>query len=726
MPTPITNTKHGTTTAQKLSDINSLNKNQARDVLQQLKGQLQTEGQGVKSGYLYLATSKDGHLQFSRKNRFCMLFQSKNSDKSTTEALQKLIDKAGYTSQSGNTTGSVFHTYLRRQATHGKTNYIGTRTAYKILNEMLRDPTDRTPTNNETMNNLMQVMSVPIVDRQLFTASHSQPTIDSDNLDDVNQQHMEERIGVDTTQQSEDDRLDNTSELATHELENPKSHSGGQPVGETLRNPLSMDSDWRGVAQQPERAVDDSVVKFQDTLSQAGRDDNSSMLASFDGLAEDPVIHTSTEKQIFDLVDPQNTSKRLGSGGYNTAYEIEADGGTTQVLKLPHKPISFTANQMSGLRGLTNTGDISGKLQGLAGELAASRLTAKKINGVVTPTTYLLQRAGNIDKIEARCLKTYLHSNNTQELTYLGQLSPRAEGTPLKIANESEAAYITANLLGVLRGMATQGFIHRDLKPDNVIFQSETDTATQQMNVVDLGTLGKLSKKTSGRADFFAGTLAFVHPRVFNAVGKDYRNYGFEADLYSASMTLLNTRYPNLQTAMQYLALDQLVDADPTIRMAQQIKGPLRAQGVQDDKLDNPETRLLAGNLKECYNARFRPDKTQPTHPFTERLISLLTQGLSDDHDVNELRKEINDFQSNMDNEHSFENIVKYMLDASIASPIPGSSGRNERQQWCDMINRLSRHPFVQSAMETRNFNELEVDFDVPETLGELHIQDTD
>ncbi|MEO1997094.1 MAG: hypothetical protein ABGZ17_17635 [Planctomycetaceae bacterium] len=425
---------------------------------------------------------------------------------------------------------------------------------------------------------------------------------------------------------------------------------------------------------------------------------------SHDPHVGDSFLGESSENLIFQRFDPQNQRKELGSGAFNTAYEFTNQNGQTQVLKLAKKPITFSAHDMRGLRGLTSTANGPAKLHALAGELAASRLTAKRITGVVTPTTYLLQRSGHLVDVDAAMLKTYIHSNGDAQLKYIGQIAPLAEGRELRTLKESNVGDAALNLLGVLRGMAARGFIHRDLKPDNILFEEKTN----EFNVVDLGTLGKFSKQGADGANTFTGTMPYLHPRVANATITKNPTYGYEADLYSAAMTLLNTRYPRLQTALQYLTLHQLVQHETGIRPIHQVKQTLLHQGVDENKLEQLESKSSARKLQKYYDS----DTTDKPSPFTRTLFGMLENVLADTPDVDDLRSEMTQFASHAAHENSFENFAAHMLDRSVAAPQSGTRGRD---QWCGVIDDLSSHAFLG---ETRRFQEMEVPFEEPDSPG--------
>ncbi|RGP72386.1 camk kinase [Fusarium longipes] len=110
------------------------------------------------------------------------------------------------------------------------------------------------------------------------------------------------------------------------------------------------------------------------------------------------------------------------------------------------------------------------------------------------------------------------------------------EGLP-----EEDCRQITCQLLSAIAAMHTEGFAHRDIKPQNILIQSHPHPDTQDSWWVKLGDFG-ISKKIGAGPNVTTssvGTMLYMAPELFHincseTLTSDYR----EADLWSLGITI--------------------------------------------------------------------------------------------------------------------------------------------------------------------------------------------
>eukprot|EP01080_Neovahlkampfia_damariscottae_P012573 gene12573-6393_t len=95
--------------------------------------------------------------------------------------------------------------------------------------------------------------------------------------------------------------------------------------------------------------------------------------------------------------------------------------------------------------------------------------------------------------------------------------------------NESEIAYITFNLLTVLKYLHSNNLIYRDVKSDNIMIQFEENK--KDLKLIDFG-FAAILKKTEKR-NSIVGTTYFMAPEVINGL-----DYSYECDIWSLGITI--------------------------------------------------------------------------------------------------------------------------------------------------------------------------------------------
>ena len=319
---------------------------------------------------------------------------------------------------------------------------------------------------------------------------------------------------------------------------------------------------------------------------------------------------------------------KLGAGGFGVVSKLQVPGqATPMVLK------TFNGKGQQVLSTARN-GSLN---EGIAAYLTSKKdaTYAGRVN-VVQPEFYLVEQGGKHMMLEPLALRALLKPANRAmgEVRCVGLVMKKAEGEEVfTIMHQLSSSQRKQVLKGTLQAVSTlneRGFIHRDIKEENVFF----DTRTGKVSLIDTGMLHKRSKNVpgSGQVSNLAGTAPFMHPKIWKE-----EPHGTEADLYASAMMALELHSPRTMKLIQ----------DVYIK-------PLRQQYIDRQPIS-------------CGDRLF--DDQSLTEKIDYALSRLLPPGMLESHDAS--RKEYEDFKAELKDPNSF---VFLIMDCIAVATAP--SGR--------------------------------------------------
>jgi serine/threonine protein kinase len=387
--------------------------------------------------------------------------------------------------------------------------------------------------------------------------------------------------------------------------------------------------------------------------------------------------------------NPPEGEIKLGKGQYGQVNKM-VDKASRQSIALKLLPdndlADFDCGNVAGRTGwlgrLKNARFDKFGERGLGnwGELAASRFAGNKgtISGLITPQTYYFEvlsagsQKGKIDEVPSNRLKRYLNDPNRakERLRLVAQRAPLVSGQPLNknLKNLSAKKQVARELVDVLQKMAQRGFVHRDIKPDNILYDAESQAVGSKCALIDVGGLAKFAKADETDSPIVVGSPVYMHPAVVAArlqvdvsVEDDpswLQSVRYGSDLYSLGMTLLDdsSEIKESPTGILGIACGEL------------LKGEGQQPGANDFR-----TRLLATKSGVEYLTVLCDYVISKGNPATTSRMQQLRDG--------------------MQQENSLEQYVAAIVDVAIFTK--SGSGIEGRAAWSAALEPLKEHAFL-------------------------------
>lgn len=241
----------------------------------------------------------------------------------------------------------------------------------------------------------------------------------------------------------------------------------------------------------------------------------------------------------------------------------------------------------------------------------------------------------------------------TMEYVTGGSLKQRLAADAL---HENQAQSILRQLAGALNYAGEHGFIHRDVKPDNVLFRADGSAL-----LVDFGIASNVLRDTSvTQSTAIMGTPKYMSP-------EQHRSQPLtpQSDLYSLGCVLyemLAGKPPFTASDARSMGLAHLREPIPLLPVALRRYQPLIRQLLAKDPADRPESGnaviSLLDNLEpgsEHYameRSRYRPQENGAAAPLAPRLrlkeskLGLSWRGAVYQYDIYLVADDFEQFQS--------------------------------------------------------------------------------
>ncbi len=219
-----------------------------------------------------------------------------------------------------------------------------------------------------------------------------------------------------------------------------------------------------------------------------------------------------------------------------------------------------------------------------------------------------------------------------------GALMPKAKGKPLgedrrdgfKVnCKPADLKPMARSGLTGLQGLAAHGFIHGDIKPNNLFFDNESKT----LQFIDVDGLQKVSKKDGSKMEGSESTRRYAHPLMLAGkpcgVGKDLCAFGvtvLESALYAKNQSAVcEDILRNMKISEEPFAAGQMAKLSTTrMRMVQNLKDEQKRFPADSEEhfglqciitsIEYEESRINSGqeNVFERYTA------TNANHPLNQ------------------------------------------------------------------------------------------------------------
>ena len=339
------------------------------------------------------------------------------------------------------------------------------------------------------------------------------------------------------------------------------------PRDELISNPAFFTKEFKVLATvvpAPGEDVDLAAAKAPGAVVQKE-------LAQYEVGATHEVDQYDTTQKLDDFLAAQGlvTGHKLGSGTYGTVKNLSPDKATESPT---HAVKYFTAKDSAilkpiDLKAVRGTGNNS---EGYAAYLVKSSDPLWKQPHVIAPSHYLVgspnrkkQGTNELQLIPIDQLKSAIRSNKEKgraELKCYGLIMEKAAGQDIfnlisknKLSPHQRKAAARSGLQ-TLRAFNQRGFVHRDVKPENLMFDG-TD-----VSFIDTGTLFKIRKTNADMPNpdgvmdpstanelrikqlptSNVGTTVYMHQELRR--GKRY--IGTQADLHAFGLVILQMEAP--------------------------------------------------------------------------------------------------------------------------------------------------------------------------------------
>ena len=408
-------------------------------------------------------------------------------------------------------------------------------------------------------------------------------------------------------------------------------------------------------------------------------------------------------------------NKKLGEGSFGAAYLVKNADGQEKVLKLYQKTIRDENNKDLKIgkyaRVLQASVDREKSSEAQQRYLYSKQGRDKTLGNLARAEQFIVSyNDGSGTKLETldplafrallkrgagagRAADPASAQAQAFKVSMVGTLMPKAPGETLtKIDFKSDRPGLQSlarECLAAGEGMVQARIWHRDIKPDNALF----DTASGKFTLIDPGLVLKQSRNRPElqTSHEYAGTIPYMHPRTLSQ-----KNYAYEADLFAFGAMLLEKSYPEGGLRVLHVLSVQKLEISKQLKSAP--PGNDKAYRTSEAPLV-VDTNRLKTLIKQEINKLKSPGDNEVLKAETEADNERMAGGSGEiaGKKIQRLKdtlKDLERLERDLDDPAAAGNLVGQMFDAAARPSADWKRPDFAQQQY----QTLLQHPFVAQA----------------------------
>jgi len=192
---------------------------------------------------------------------------------------------------------------------------------------------------------------------------------------------------------------------------------------------------------------------------------------------------------------------------------------------------------------------------------------------------------------------------------------------------EEWARFYTAEVVLALEAIHAMGFIHRDVKPDNMLLDG-----SGHLKLADFGTCMKMDADGMVRSETAVGTPDYISPEVLRSQGGE-GEYGRECDWWSVGVVLYEMLFGETPFYAESLVgtYGKIMDHKNALEFPEDVQVSKSAQTIIRAFLTDRRSRLGNGGVQEVKDHVFFANETWNFRTIRDCVPPVVTELSSDD-----------------------------------------------------------------------------------------------